>query len=201
MIYGRTVAFTPGGRVRDYDHRHEYQPLPEGDIFERLFVDSCFIAQSSVCIRSALLREIEEIPDEIQVTPDYYLYLELAHRAPVRAVQSVVTRYRLHPGSMSRRTGRRMHEEALCLLDWWKDRIDPELLVRRRRVHYTLVSLTYIFHWKTAWYGLRMLVERGSPAFLFSRPFARGFRLIRRRIRTPFWRSPETMCHTAGCAG
>ena len=33
MIYGRAIQFFPSGKQRDYDYAHEFQPLPEGDIF------------------------------------------------------------------------------------------------------------------------------------------------------------------------
>src|SRR5690606_32474071 len=32
FIYGRALKFFPDGRKLDYDHRHEFAPLPEGDI-------------------------------------------------------------------------------------------------------------------------------------------------------------------------
>src|SRR5579863_639489 len=47
LVYGRTVRFYANGFERDYDHAHEYESLPEGKIFSRLFIESCFIAMSS----------------------------------------------------------------------------------------------------------------------------------------------------------
>ena len=44
LVYGRAVAFWPSGRKRDFDRRHEFTALPEGDIFRQLFTDSCFMS-------------------------------------------------------------------------------------------------------------------------------------------------------------
>ena len=96
LIYGRTVRFYPGGLERDYDQRHEFEFLPEGDIFNQLFTDSCFIAMSSAVFRRAAVRSMGGIPDGIQIIPDYWLYVAVARRYRVRAVQEVVCRYRMH---------------------------------------------------------------------------------------------------------
>ena len=60
LIYGRTVRFYPNGKERDYDQTHEYAYLPEGDIFAELFVNSCFIAMSSVVFRRSAIAERSE---------------------------------------------------------------------------------------------------------------------------------------------
>ena len=62
LIYGRTVRFYPSGFERDYDHAHEYKPLPEGDIFSQLFTDSCFIAMSSAMFRRSAIESVGGIP-------------------------------------------------------------------------------------------------------------------------------------------
>ena len=48
--------------------------------------------------------------------------------------EDVVCRYRLHVANMSRTTRRRMHEEALWLLERWEGALEPGLLARRRRI-------------------------------------------------------------------
>lgn len=187
FIYGRTVTFLPGGRERDYDHRHEFRPLPEGDIFERLFIDSCFVAISSAIFRRAAVEAIDPIPDYILVSPDYYLYLELARRYPVRAVQCPICRYRIHGGNMSHYSGRRMQNEILQLLEHWEDCLEPRLATWRQQVHSTVLSLHEMRGRETFFQGLKTLLMRGSFLYLASRPFARAFRTIRRKIHQPYW--------------
>src|SRR5271166_4922419 len=42
LIYGRTVRFYPNGLERDYDQTHEFEPLPQGEIFMQLFARGNF---------------------------------------------------------------------------------------------------------------------------------------------------------------
>ena len=80
IIYGRTVMFDVRGNRRDYDYGHEFSPLPEGNIFTQLFSEACFIAMSSAVLRRSAVDEVGGIPDNIQVVPDYYLYIAIARR-------------------------------------------------------------------------------------------------------------------------
>src|SRR5271165_15637 len=58
IIYGRAVMFdAQRGNLRDYDYAHEFQPLPEGEIFAGLFRDACFIAMSSAMLRRSAVEE------------------------------------------------------------------------------------------------------------------------------------------------
>jgi glycosyltransferase involved in cell wall biosynthesis len=187
LVYGRTVAFTPDGRERDYDHRHEYQLLPEGDIFNRLWIDSCFIAISSTLMRRSALVELGDIPPEFLVSPDYFLYLGLARRHRVRAVQDVVCRYRVHANNMSHAVQGRIQREVLRLVDLWEHDLDPKLARHRRRVHSTVLAVQELRRRDSAWQGLRRLLTEGSVSFLASRPLAMAWRAWRRRIQPPYW--------------
>ena len=188
LVYGRTVMFTTRGRERDYDHRHEFAPLPEGDIFLRLFTDSCFIAMSSAMLRRSAVTEAGGIPNEIRVIPDYYLFVAVARRYEARAVQGVVCRYRLHGGSMSHFSRQTMHEEALWLIDKWAPELKADMAQRRRMIHSTVLAFEELHYARSTGRGLSRLLTRGSLSFLLSRPFARGLRALRRRIRRPLWR-------------
>src|SRR5688572_17537380 len=127
IIYGRAVSFSASRRERDFDHRHEFDPLPQGELFDRLFVESCFIAMSSAMMRRSAVEEVGEVPEWVHLITDYYLHLELARRYRVRAVQRVICRYRIHPASLSHTGTIRMHHEALRLIDRWADVVGPEV--------------------------------------------------------------------------
>ncbi len=187
IVYGRTLTFSTRGFERDYDHLHEFGPLPEGDIFTRLFTDSCFISMSSAMLRRSAIEQIGGIPNTVEIIPDYYLFVAVARRHTARAVQQVVCRYRLHGGNMSHSTGKRMHREALWLIDQWTHCLDPALVARRRAIHSTLVALEELQNITTFTTGLHRLVFSGSIPFLLSRPFLRIFRAIRRRLYHPCW--------------
>ncbi len=119
MIYGRAIQFYADGRERDYDYAHEFQPLPEGDIFAQLFIHGCFIAMSSAVLRRSAVEEVGPVPESIQTVPDYYLYVAVARRYPARAVQEPVCRYRIHAGSMSQSKRHCLYEEPLLIVNQW----------------------------------------------------------------------------------
>jgi glycosyltransferase involved in cell wall biosynthesis len=191
LVYGRAVAFDAAGHQREYDHRHEYIPLPEGDIFEELFRNGCFIAMSTAMFSRAAVEAIGPIPAEIYVSPDYYMYAAAARHFEARAVQRVVCRYRLHPGSMSRSNGLRIQQEGLWILDRWASCLDPKLVEERRAKHHSVAAYYDMLAWRTAARGALRLVRNGSPAFLLSRAPARLFRGARRTWATPLWRTGE----------
>lgn len=187
LIYGRTVRFYPNGWQHDYDHAHEYQLLPEGDIFALLFTQSCFIAMSSAMFRSSAIEAIGGIPDAIRIIPDYYLYVAVARKYYVRAVQEVVCRYRMHPDSMSHTAALEMNWEVLWLIDHWAAQIPPQTISRARRRHFTAIALEEMRSTRTFLTGLKRLFVQGSVGSQLKRPFAYVFHVLRRKMRPPYW--------------
>jgi len=187
LIYGRTVRFYPNGMERDYDWAHEYQLLPEGDIFTQLFTHSCFIAMSSAVFRRSAIEAVGGIPDEVKIIPDYHLYVAVARRYAVRAVQEVVCRYRMHPDSMSQTTALAMHREALGLIESWASQLDPRTVGLCRRRHLTAIALEEIRRPATRRQGIVRLLREGSVASQVKRPFAFLFHVLRRALRRPYW--------------
>jgi len=186
IVYGRTISFWPSGQRQDFDHRHEFEPLPEGALLERLFVDASFISMSSAMLRRSALEELGGVAPEINIIPDYYMYLGISQRYKTRAVQEVVCHYRLHGNNMSPRNFKQLHEECLWVIDRWGTGMRPGLLAHRRAVHQTLVALEELKKGPQRG-GLIRLLTKGSLSYLFSRPFARSFRALRRRVQTPYW--------------
>ena len=189
IIYGRTVRFYPHGRERDYDQAHEYQLLPEGDIFPQLFTIGCFIAMSSAVFRRSALEAIGGIPDAIHIIPDYYLYTAVARRYPARAVQEVVCRYRMHAENTSRLLAIEMHKEALWLIEHWSNCLDPQTVAFCNKRHSTAIALEEMLNQGSAVPGLLRLFTQGSVGSQLARPFLFAFHLIRRNLRTPYWRT------------
>jgi glycosyltransferase involved in cell wall biosynthesis len=188
IIYGRTVRFYPSGTVRDYDQTHEYKQLPEGDIFTQLFTKGCFIAMSSAVFCRTAIEEIGGIPAKISITPDYYLYSAVARRYPVRAVQEVVCRYRMHDANMSRVTAIAMHQEALWLVEHWADSLDASTVARCRQRHCTAIALEEMRSPGTAVRGTFRLLTEGSVASQLKRPFLFPFHVLRRNFLAPHWK-------------
>ena len=196
IIYGRAVLFDARrGDLRDYDYFHEFQPLPEGDIFAQLFRQGCFIAMSSAMLRRSAVEELGGIPETIQVVPDYYLYVAIARHYEARAVQQVVCRYRIHSGSMSasRRYQLRLHSEPLEIISRWAADLNPRIVAYRRMTYSTVLALVEMREVRTAAAGLRRMLTDGSVLWLLSRPVVRAWRAIRR-----LWRQPYRMRQQSG---
>ena len=188
LIYGRTVRFYPSGLERDYDQAHEFTLLPEGDIFNQLFTDSCFIAMSSAVFRRAAVEAIGGIPDAIQIVPDYWLYVAVARLYRVRAVQEVICRYRIHSANTSRLAAVKMNQEVLWLIDQWADQLDPRTVTLCRKKHFTAIALEEMRKPATVARGVARLFTQGSVAAQLARPFMFAFHIIRRNLRRPYWR-------------
>lgn len=196
MIYGRTVLFDARrGDLRDYDYAHEFDPLPEGDIFTLLFRDACFIAMSSAVLRRSAVAEIGGIPDNIQVVPDYFLYVAIARRWQARAVQEVVCRYRVHPDSMTASQQHRLqlHAEPLAIVNQWADCLEPRMAAYRRMTYSTGLAWEEMKQLQTAPAGLLRLFSNGSLLWLLSRPAVRGWRALRRHLQQPCWQQKKTL--------
>ena len=189
IIYGRTVRFFPGGLERDYDQTHEFKPLPEGDIFTQLFTKGCFIAMSSAVFRRSAIEEIGGISEQISMVPDYYLYAAVARRHPVRAVQAVVCRYRMHGANMSQLAAIAVHQEVLWLVDRWADSLDAKTVALCRKRHATAIALEEIRDPGTALRGIRRLFMEGSVLSQVKRPFMFVFHIVRRNVLSPYWKS------------
>jgi len=188
LIYGRTVRFYPNGSERDYDQAHEYALLPEGDIFLSLFQDSCYIAMSSAMFRRSALEAIGGIPSTIRIIPDYYLYLAVSQRFPVAAVQEVVCRYRMHRTNASQVTAVAVQEEALRLMNSYRDSVDAQLLAKCKRHHSTQLALAEMRRRDSFSRGLARLFTDGSPSSQLLRPFYFVFHLVRRNLAPPEWK-------------
>ncbi len=191
IVYGRTVMFFPDGAERDFDHLHEFEPLPQGDIFVRLFTESCFIAMSSVMLLRRAILGLGPLPREIETSPDYYFFVALARDYQARAVQQVVCRYRRHRGAMSNSRTPAMQSEAIWIVDRWSAYLNPRLVEHRRRVHQTVIAVHYMRSLKTFGRGFRRLLVQGSVPFLLSKPFVLTWRVLRRRLVQPEWRRPS----------
>jgi glycosyltransferase involved in cell wall biosynthesis len=190
LVYGRTIAFFPDGSERDCDLFHEFTPLPEGDILEELLGRGCFPAMSSVLLRRAAVLAAGRIPHRIRITPDYFLYLSVCSNLQARAVQQVVCRYRVHAKSMTQRYRLEALEEALTLVDDWKQAIPPAVYRRRRTRIATALAFQEIGTHERFRTGLVRLWREGSRSWLAGRPFVHWWRRTRRRIWTPYWKKP-----------
>jgi len=191
IVYGRTVVFYPDGREHDFDSHHEFRRLPEGNLYKDLFRKSCFIAISSVLLRRSALERVGEIPLEFELISDFYLFTSISRYYDSRAVQGVVCRYRRHANSLSQVSRRRMHEEALLLMQNYTGGLEAKVERQARKSFQTIIAITELFEMRSAARGLVRLLRYGSPWYVLTRPCVRLMRQVRRRFGRPRIRYPD----------
>ena len=123
---GGRSGFIPADCERDYDQAHEYELLPEGDIFTQLFTKSCFIAMSSAVFRRSAIEAIGGIPENIRIIPDYYLYVAVARNIRRARCRKRYADIACISDSMSQVAALEMHQEVLWLIDHWAGSLDPK---------------------------------------------------------------------------
>lgn len=187
LIYGRTLKFFEDGSKRDFDHRHEHQPLPEGDVFLALVQQSCFICMSSVLLRRDALWAVPQPPPWLAVAPDYYFFLCISRTQQARAVQDPVCLYRVHAGGMTAGSLLHIQNEALQMLTLYQAALPEPLLRQRQRVHHTVGAYVQLCSAGQRRAGWQRLWQQGSIGYLLSRPFARAWRALRRQWQAPYW--------------
>lgn len=189
LVYGRAIRVNPSGRLRIHDHRHEFEPLPEGRILNRLLIDSCYIAMSTVLVRASAYHAVGGFPEDLRYAIDYHLYLALAQRYEARALQAPCCFYREHAASISSTRAREVHAEVVRILDSLNGAAALKLLDQRRRVHESLIAVEDLKLGRIG-AGLHRVLMKGSAAYLLTRPAARLFRCLRRAVAGNSWEIP-----------
>ncbi|MEZ5977458.1 MAG: hypothetical protein R3F34_04490 [Planctomycetota bacterium] len=156
--------------------------MPEGDLFRLLFERSAIIWASLVHRAAHRAFEVGGIAPEFEDVCDYQLFVAIASRFPVLAVQDVCCWYRVHDDSTSRLHADRIQEEILRLVQRWAPRLDPRLVARRRAVHSTLLGLVEFGSPGRRLDGVRRVLRDGSLGYLLTRPFVRTVRRVRRAL-------------------
>jgi SAM-dependent methyltransferase len=183
LVYGRAMCFGDVGLVRDFDRHHEFRDLPEGDIFEELFLSSCFICQSASCMRTDYVRKLGEIPAEYLCCSDYYLNTELSSLYSTACTQDIVCWYRVHSQAMSSQYYTQVMREVLAILERWKHRVEPTVYLRHFRIHSAILGLGEITSGESVSGGVIRILRDGSIPYLLSRPFSMAHRVARRAMR------------------
>ena len=99
FVYGRSEIFYETGSKKSFVFK-KGERLPEGYIFKELAKNN-FIPFLSGLVNMNKFIQIGGFPEDFKNSTDYYMYLHLAYRYPVRAVQDVCCRYRIHEKNLS----------------------------------------------------------------------------------------------------
>ncbi len=97
LAYGQMRRFRPSGLGPPWP----VDP-PQGDIFERLYLERCFIPCSTVVVRRRALIDAGGFDGTVTPAEDVDAWLRVAARWSVAAVPRVLCRYRMHASQISR---------------------------------------------------------------------------------------------------
>jgi glycosyltransferase involved in cell wall biosynthesis len=100
FVYGRSEKFYSNGRRENQIFR-KGESLPEGKIFYELIKENFVPFLSGVIDREKFIA-CGGFPKHFKNSTDYFIFLNLAQRYRVRAVQDVCCMYRIHENNLSR---------------------------------------------------------------------------------------------------
>jgi glycosyltransferase involved in cell wall biosynthesis len=97
LIYGKVVNFSTNGLSY---HILTKDLLPDGEIFGELAKDN-FIPVSSAVVRTEHYWSVGGINSQFRQAEDYDLFIKISSRYKVKAVNQVVSKYRIHENNLS----------------------------------------------------------------------------------------------------
>ena len=119
------------------------QPPPQGMIFRDLILSNC-IPSSSAMMRKNVLQETGLFNPAYRIAMDYDLWLRLAVRYPIEAVQKPLMQYRLHMGGISSNRAEMIREDLEIMEKWLQEKpnlrieMSEGILQKQRTFHYHL---------------------------------------------------------------
>ena len=108
FVYGQMLVLCERGeseskwsaRMRKYTKKTLLSRLPEGQILEKLLTVN-FVPLLTAIVNRKIYHEVGGISEHFEQAEDYELFIKIAARKKVRAVQSIVALYRVHQSNNS----------------------------------------------------------------------------------------------------
>ena len=98
IVYCKTNVISDKGEI--ISKHSKQKSLIQGDIFEELAIHN-FIPFVSVLMPLKIYYECGGFPDSFENSTDYYLFLNIAYRYKVLAIQEPCCDYRIHSNNLS----------------------------------------------------------------------------------------------------
>ncbi|MDD1706059.1 MAG: glycosyltransferase, partial [Methanoregulaceae archaeon] len=141
MVYSDCIVVDSLGHLL----RRTYMPQtpPQGMIFRDLLLSNC-IPSSSAMMRKKVFQETGLFNPAYRIAMDYDLWLRLAVRYPIEAVQKPLMQYRLHMGGISSNRAEMIREDLEIMEKWLQEKpnlrneLSEGILQKQRTFHYHL---------------------------------------------------------------
>lgn len=141
-------------RLRKYTNKTLLSRLPEGLILEKLLMVN-FVPLLTAIINRKFYHEVGGISEHFEQAEDYELFVKIAARKKVRAVQSVVAMYRIHQSNNSIANNDIAFCEASELIGRY---LPAPAAFRGLRFRHATYAMTQIESGKL-WSGMRHIAE------------------------------------------
>jgi glycosyltransferase involved in cell wall biosynthesis len=162
LVYGRSeIIFSSNQASQIF---MEGKQLPEGRVFSQLVCEN-FIPFVSAVVDKEKFDECGGFPSHYKHSTDYWIFLHIAHKFKVSALQDVCCKYRIHEGNLSN------FQHVICALeDIEVTKLflpDPDAIIglRFKRVNLTIA---YFREWQYK-KAINNLIEYGGWTILLNK--------------------------------
>ena len=131
--------------------------LPEGQVFNKL-LNFNFIPLLSAMVRRSAYNDVGGINPMLKQAEDYDLFLKIAEKFKVRAIQSVICRYRVHESNVSHSNIFLNFEECLSIISKYLPKKEAQNAIGFQNTYYAIAEIKH-----GIWFqGVIRLISKGD---------------------------------------
>ncbi len=169
IVYGRALMFGTNVMESELVNTYNGSLLPEGYVLNDLLLAENFIPLVSAIVLKDAFIEVGGIPNDFFQAEDYYIFVAIAVKYKVRAVQDICCKYRIHSSNITLKQKVLSYDESLRIIHKWREYITgndiKELTIRRIKELNTYAGLMMIKYEKKLFIGIARIVSKGSIRF------------------------------------
>lgn len=137
LVYGHCLVIEGVGissaswasRQLKYRVKTVLKTLPEGAVFTRLLKFN-FIPLVTAIVPKKIFQEVGGVSVDLEQAEDYELFLKIANKYQVLAVQSVISLYRVHGENLSNENEHRGFEESIRIISAYLPDLAAKIAIR-----------------------------------------------------------------------
>ena len=176
LIYGRMEIFSDNvpqhsnwvKTMLNGDKSIEKKVLPEGDVFQKLLKFN-FIPLVSTMVRRSAYHNVGGIVPTLKQAEDYDLFLKISKVYKVKAIQSVICKYRVHEENLSHKNILLNFEESISILNLYLPNIWAKEAIAIQNTYFAIAEI------KCGYYiqGIRRLIIKGNLNILIRKALSK----------------------------
>ena len=167
LVYGRSeIIFSDGASMTKSMTFMEGQKLPEGMVFKDLILEN-FIPFLSAIVDKDKFDECGGFPSHFKHATDYWIFLKIAHKYKITAIQDVCCLYRIHNNNLSN------FQHVICALEdieVTKSFFPDKYALDSLKLKMVRLSIAYLRE-KKYFKAIKNLLENGGWTIFLTRIF------------------------------